>query len=629
MSVPSLLSIFGNSGEDDPVYVDDVFSTFVYRGTGSAQSINNGIDLAGEGGLTWIKCRNGTENNILVDTERGVAKALISNSSGGVYSSINTVTAFNSNGFTIGANGATGSNNLDYVSWSFRKQKGFFDVVTYTDGGGGSAAIPHSLGSVPGAMMVKSLSSGAWQFYHKDMDSSSPQNYSMQLNETSAPGTTAVWNNTAPTSTHFSVGNNLYENGNSYVAYLFADSEASFGTDGDESIIKCGSYAGGTSPLQVDLGFEPQWILTKMISSSKEWLIHDSIRQIHEELFPNYAFPEATENTYNLSSTGLSLGSGSQVQGSGNDYVYIAIRRQHKPPEVATEVFAMDTGSTASATPTFDSGFVVDMAIEDNRFQSRNMGSKTIYTYLGDRGESSEGNTSWDSNLGWGLNYNTSTLAYMFRRAPGFMDVVNYIGNDAAGRNIPHNLEAVPELMLVKVRDTSNASYSYWATYYKSSTAGGATKYLKLDVDDGETTHSTTPWNGTDPTSTHFSVYTSWAVNRGTYNYVATLFATLPGISKVGTYSGTGNAINIDCGFTNGARFVMIKRTNGTGHWFYWDTVGGINSGTEPYRRFDRPAGQATGSDYINPLSAGFTVNASTHAGTNTSGNTYLFLAIA
>ena len=126
-----------------------------------------------------------------------------------------------------------------------------------------------------------------------------------------------------------------------------------------------------------------------------------------------------------------------------------------------------------------------------------------------------------------------------------------------------------------------------------------------------------------------FTVGNNGGVNNHGDTYIAYLFATLPGISKVGQYSGTGNAVNVNCGFTNGARFVMIKRTNGTGHWFYWDTVGGINSGTEPYRRFDRPAGQATGSYYINPLSAGFTVNASSHAGTNTSVNTYLFLAIA
>ena len=103
----------------------------------------------------------------------------------------------------------------------------------------------------------------------------------------------------------------------------------------------------------------------------------------------------------------------------------------------------------------------------------------------------------------------------------------------------------------------------------------------------------------------------------------------MPGISKVGTYSGTGNAINVDCGFTNGARFVMIKRSNGTGDWYVWDSVRGIVSGNDPYFIVNGTAGQVTGTDYIDPLSAGFTVTSSAPAALNTSGGTYMFLAIA
>ena len=141
------------------------------------------------------------------------------------------------------------------------------------------------------------------------------------------------------------------------------------------------------------------------------------------------------------------------------------------------------------------------------------------------------------------------------------------------------------------------------------------------------------------PTSTTFGIGTA-APNEGYINksgntYINYLFATLPGISKVGSYSGTGNAINVDCGFTNGARFILIKRTDteiqGTGgtNWYVWDTARGIVSGNDPYLLLNSTAAQVTNTDYVDPLSTGFTVTASGATGLNVSGGTYMFLAIA
>ena len=125
---------------------------------------------------------------------------------------------------------------------------------------------------------------------------------------------------------------------------------------------------------------------------------------------------------------------------------------------------------------------------------------------------------------------------------------------------------------------------------------------------------------------------------RDSYNtkpHVGYLFASLDKISKIGRYTGTGNNINVDCGFIAGARFVMIKRTDteiagvaGT-NWYYWDSVRGIVAGNDPYMMINRTEAQVTNTDYIDPLNAGFTVTASASASLNASGGTYLFLAIA
>jgi hypothetical protein len=110
---------------------------------------------------------------------------------------------------------------------------------------------------------------------------------------------------------------------------------------------------------------------------------------------------------------------------------------------------------------------------------------------------------------------------------------------------------------------------------------------------------------------------------------IAYLFATLPGISKVGSYTGTGNAINVDCGFSAGARFILIKRTDSTGDWYVYDSARGIASGNDPYLLLNSSAAEVTNTDYIDPLSSGFTVTSSAPVGMNASGGTYLFLAIA
>jgi len=107
------------------------------------------------------------------------------------------------------------------------------------------------------------------------------------------------------------------------------------------------------------------------------------------------------------------------------------------------------------------------------------------------------------------------------------------------------------------------------------------------------------------------------------------LFATVPGISKVGSYSGTGSNVDVDCGFTSGARFVLVKRTDSTGDWYVWDSARGIVAGNDGYLLLNSNAAEVTSTDYIDPLSSGFTITSTAPAALNASGGSYLFLAIA
>ena len=240
--------------------------------------------------------------------------------------------------------------------------------------------------------------------------------------------------------------------------------------------------------------------------------------------------------------------------------------------------------------------------------------------------ESSFSSAGWDYMNGWHDNNSSvsTTYSWMFKRAPGFFDVVAYSGTGSA-RTISHNLGAVPSVVLITSRD---GTYSWYWQHY----ALGANTWLQLSNDEGGATNGTL-FNSTLPTSSVFSVGGAAGVNGSSHEYVAYLFADLDGISKAGTYTGTGNNINVDCGFSAGARFLIIKK-QGTGNsdrgdWYVWDSTRGIASGNDPYFLMNTDDAEVTNTDYIDPLNAGFTVTSSAPAALNASGVTYLYLAIA
>ena len=119
------------------------------------------------------------------------------------------------------------------------------------------------------------------------------------------------------------------------------------------------------------------------------------------------------------------------------------------------------------------------------------------------------------------------------------------------------------------------------------------------------------------------------SVNTSGSTYVAYLFATCPGVSKVGSYTGTGTTQTINCGFTGGARFVLIKRTDSTGDWYTYDTARGIVSGNDPYLLLNSTSAEVTITDFIDPVSTGFALDSTALATINVSGGSYIFLAIA
>jgi hypothetical protein len=646
---------FGGGVAAVPNYIEDVFSTYLYTGNGGTQTITNGIDLDGEGGLVWIKNRaDGTRHHELFDTARGVYKALYSNQSWAQGNDTNDLTAFNNNGFSIGSVPDINGSGNAIVSWTFRKQPKFFDVVTYT-GNGSNRTISHNLGSVPGCIIVKSTSTTwSWQVYHSGLGTTGGYPDILRLDQTNAAisGSATVWS-AAPTSTEFSIGTSsvVNQSGQTYVAYIFAHDAGGFGLTGLDNVISCGSFTtDGSGDATVSLGYEPQLVLMKYSSQSSDWMILDNMRGFrvtgnsspgNSGLFPNLSNAESTSNgtisTYvDPNATGFTpIGFG-----PSKTVIYIAIRRgPMKVPTSGTEVFSPNIWTGTGSTQQITTGFFPDMFIGINRgaIHAKTFATDilrglavTLATNVTDAENSESGNTfnmtgysNNNGNLNSGFGGGQTYVGHFFKRAPGFFDEVCYTGTGSA-TTFSHNLAAVPELMIVKRRDSAFAGRVYSKTI-------GNTKTLVLFSGSGNSeaiTDTGVEWGATTPTSSVFSVGAAAATNGSGSTYVAYLFATCAGVSKVGSYTGNGSSQTINCGFTGGARFVLIKKTSGTGDWAVFDSARGIVSGNDPFLELNTTAAEQTGQDAVDTDSTGFIVNETTES-LNASGGTYIFLAIA
>lgn len=317
----------------------------LYTGTGSNLTVTNAAPFQPD--FIWIKQRSGAQSHCLYDSVRGVTKQLNSNNTGseGTYAG---VSAFNSNGFSIGT-ADNNTNGATYVGWQWQAGQGTtssntngsitstvsvnttsgFSVVSYT-GTGVAATVGHGLGVAPSMVIVKlrSVAGEDWRVYHSSVGSGS----SLALNLTSAASAGTVWNNTSPTSSVFSIGTNSPVNtsGATIIAYCWAEI-AGFS--------KFGSYTGNGSadgPF-IYTGFRPKFVMVKGTDTVSNWNILDTSRDPYNlesnRLRPNLSNVEEStpSGTYAICWDGLSNGFKLRGGSGTNDvnqtsatYIYMA-----------------------------------------------------------------------------------------------------------------------------------------------------------------------------------------------------------------------------------------------------------------------------------------------------------------
>jgi len=316
----------------------------LYTGTGASQTVSNAVNsISFQPDWVWIKSISAGTDNKLTDSVRGSTIALVSNSTAAETTDTTGLTAFGASGFTVGASTTYNNSAATYVGWNWKgggtavsntvgtitssvsaNTTAGFSAITYTGNGTSGATIGHGLGATPSLVIVKRRDGGPGYSWYVQHVSVGPTK-AMFLDSSNAPATSAAyWNNTAPTSTVFSVGNDtsLNASAGTFVSYCFAPISG---------FSAFGSYTGNgsTDGPFVYLGFRPRFVMCKRTDTSGNWMIIDSSRSPYNlcvgAVFANVANAQDSTSPYDFVANGYKIRSTTtEANTSGGTYTYMA-----------------------------------------------------------------------------------------------------------------------------------------------------------------------------------------------------------------------------------------------------------------------------------------------------------------
>ena len=316
-------------------------NTKLYTGNGGTNNIT-GVGFKPD--LVWTKQRTDAADHRLYDIVRGVYKQIASNTSAAEETSNTTLTAFGSDGFSLGSNADANQNAKNFASWNWKAgtavsgnttgsgtSKSYsgsvnttagFSIIKYTGNGAAGHTIPHRLGVTPSTIFVKMTSdTGDWSSYHSALGNTKYMRLSGSGTSTTS---STYWNNTSPNSTNFTVGTtgNLNGNNSTFIAYCFADVKG---------YSKIGGYTGNanTNGTFVYTGFKPTFVMFKATASNESWQIYDTKRNpanaLGEYLNPNNTSAAGNNSNFvDYLSNGFKLRTTDGGVNSSQLYVYMA-----------------------------------------------------------------------------------------------------------------------------------------------------------------------------------------------------------------------------------------------------------------------------------------------------------------
>ena len=305
------------------------FQTKIYSGDGNDDRniVFDVTDTSLQPNMLWSARRDSADNLSKYDSVRGDGKELRTAESGAEYDRSDNIQALNSNGFQVGTDGQVNASGGTYVSWAWKESAtAGFDILTFTGNASGNQTVSHNLSAVPKWWNIKRLDQASnWCTYHVGLGGA---DHNVFLNTTNAIQTdTGIWNDTLPTSSVFSVGNNIDSNGSGASHVWYGWSEI-------QGYSKFGTYEGNNnaSGPYIYLGFKPAWFMTKKSNGAKDWNIYDNKRSDSGGGNPNDQYLEANNAAAEQSgqdvdflSTGVKIRSTSnEVNGDDNNFIYVA-----------------------------------------------------------------------------------------------------------------------------------------------------------------------------------------------------------------------------------------------------------------------------------------------------------------
>ena len=320
----------------------DYFRTKLYAGNASNRSITFDESTNMQPDLVWIKSRTNAEWHHWVDAVRGTTSNIYSNSTNSADTDNDRVTAFGTNGFSLGVDDGVNNASETFVAWNWKANgagsantdgstnstvsvntTAGFSIVKYT-GSGANATIGHGLGAVPKMIIVKNLTEANydWMVYHQTLGNGSY----IRLNLTSDKSNGSVWQSTTPTSSVFSVVSNssdVNKSGNDFIAYCFAEKKG---------FSQINSYEGNGNAdgTFVYTGFKPAFVMFKKTDvTGTSWGIFDNKRDVdnvaQKFLQPNDSGAEESGDRVDFLSNGFKLRTNWTVLNSaGNTFIYMA-----------------------------------------------------------------------------------------------------------------------------------------------------------------------------------------------------------------------------------------------------------------------------------------------------------------
>jgi hypothetical protein len=687
----------------DTVGATSYFNTVTY--TANNQSTNAVTGVGFQPDLVWLKTRSRNEHHYLYDAVRGVGNRISTSQTIAEVTGDNTFTSFDSDGFTLGSDGAGIANYQtdSMVAWCWKaggtgsannsgslnatvsaSQDAGFSIATYTGNSTSGATFAHGLGTAPSVVIVKNIDSGSqgWMIYHSGMGATK----AIQFTANGELTDTAYWNDTAPSSTLVTLGNDnaTNANGDDYVAYCWAEKTG---------VSKFGEYTGNGSsdgPV-ISCGFRPAMVMIKWykdVSTSESWQIYDNKRDGNPNntvLAPDANADDESPSDRHIQFTtdGFQLkANGQQINRSGAKYIFMAFAGTFtagdtyktlntanlSAPTVkdGSDHFNAVAYAGNSSTQSINVGFQPDFLWLKSRTQgyshwlvdsirgthaklsSDSTAAENTDTtknpieqftstgfdlqYTADDGLTySDVNASGQNFIAWnwlagnGTSSNTDgsiTSTVSANPTAGF-SIATYTGNATSGATVGHGLGVQPSMIIIKNRDEPLTN---WLVGHVGITLGSGR--LTLDsTASNDSSNAAVYWNSTAASSTVVTLGNSSSVNRNGDSHVMYCFAEVEGYSKFGSYTGNGLSDGpfVYCGFK--PAWLLIKRTDSSSDWILQDNkrlgYNVDNNDLIPNQTY----AEAT-DDRLDQLSNGFKLR-STFTTSNASGGTYVFIALA